>query len=94
MEYPNAKQERDDFLTVDALVEHSGMSKRKLMTYLHHPVTPIPHRRIGQRIYVLVSEYRAWAEQFRVTPQTLDVRALVDELAPARGLRRRLREGR
>ena len=88
MGYPIAKYERDDFLTVNALVKHSGMSRRTLMTYLHHPTTPIPHRKIGSRIFVAVSEFRAWSDQFKVTPATIDVKALVNDLAPARGLHR------
>jgi hypothetical protein len=87
MQSPNQKID-DGFLTVDGLVEYSRMSKRKLLSWLHHPVKPIPHRRIGQRIYVKRSEFDTWTEQFRVEPSGLDVQALVDELVPTRGRRR------
>lgn len=80
MEHPKSKPDRDDFLTVTDLVEHSGMSRRTLMTWLHHPTTPIPHRKIGQKIFVLVSEYREWADQFKVTPTNIDVAAIVAEV--------------
>jgi hypothetical protein len=75
-----AHPDRDDFLDVTDLVQHSGMSRRTLHKYLHHPLQPIPHRMIGGKIYVTVSEFRAWADQFKVQSEIVDVRAIVDEI--------------
>lgn len=72
--------DRDDFLSVTDLVKHSGMSRRTLHKYLHHPLQPIPHRMIGGKIYVTVSEFRTWADQFKVQSEVFDVRKLVDEV--------------
>jgi predicted DNA-binding transcriptional regulator AlpA len=79
--------EREDFLTINQLLAHSGMPRRTLMKWLHHPLTPIPHRKIGRRVFVLVSEYRQWADQFKVKPTIINVRELVDDVVS--GLARR-----
>lgn len=80
MQHPNANVERDDFLTLNQLVTHAGLSKRTLEKYLHHPLTPLPHHKIGNKILVTVSEYRAWADQFKRTAAVIDVRAIVSEV--------------
>lgn len=80
MGIPIAKYERDDFLTVPALMKHSGMSRRTVMKWLHHPTTPLPYRKIGNKILVTVSEFRAWADQFKVEPNAVDVAAIVREV--------------
>jgi predicted DNA-binding transcriptional regulator AlpA len=72
--------DRDDFLSVTNLVKHSGMSRRTLHKWLHDPIRPLPHRMIGGKIYVLVSEYRTWADQFKVRREVFDVRKVVDEV--------------
>lgn len=80
MGLPIPKYERDDFLTVPALIKHSGMSRRTLMKWLHHPTTPLPYRKIGGKILVTVSEFRAWADQFKVAGNTVDIKSIVREV--------------
>jgi hypothetical protein len=35
--------------------------------YLHDPITPLPHFRIGGKVLVRRSDYDIWASRFRVS---------------------------
>jgi len=70
----------DRYMRLKGLSAYSGLSVRTLRTLLTHPVTPLPHYRLGGSILIRKSEFDAWAVQFRVAPgNTLDT--LVNDLA-------------
>lgn len=72
-----------DYLTLKALAVYSGLSTRSLRRYLTHPVGPLPHFRINQKILVRREEFDTWMRQFRQTSEGVD--RLVD--AALSGLR-------
>lgn len=76
----------DDYLSVTELAAYSNMSRRWLMSRLHHPVSPIPHFKVGQKLLVKRSEFDAWLRQFRVQHTPIDVDAIVAEVV-GRGAR-------
>jgi hypothetical protein len=55
----------DPFLSLRALAEYSGLSRRKLRDYLADPAHPLPCYRIGGKLLVRRSEYDAWAVRYR-----------------------------
>ena len=75
-----AESNTDGYLTVKKLAGYSDMSVRSLQRYLHHPVHPIPHRKIGRRVYVRKVDFDRWHEQFIVRQEPIDLDALADEL--------------
>lgn len=67
------------YLPLRALSQYSGLSVRTLRGYLHDPVAPLPHYRIGGKILVRQSDFDAWAGRFRVASSS-SVGALVDDV--------------
>ena len=61
------------YLPLRRLAGYAGLSVRRLRQYLHDPVTPLPHYRIGGKILVRQTDYDLWAGRFRA-----DRRANVD----------------
>jgi len=68
----------DGYLTFADLVAYSGLSKRTLQSYLHHPVHPLPYYQIERKILVKRSDFDAWAKQFRVADAPVDIGAIND----------------
>lgn len=54
----------DAYWSLQTLSRYAGLSVRTLRGYLQHPVTPLPHYRVGGKILVRRSEYDAWARRF------------------------------
>ena len=75
----------DPFLSLRTLASYSCMSVRKLRQYLHDPVHPLPHYRLGGKIVARRSEFDAWMAAYRRVGQA-DVEGIVTELM--RDLRR------
>jgi hypothetical protein len=74
----------DVYFSLKLLSTYAGLSVRTLRSLLRHPVTPLPHYRIGNKILVRRSEYDAWASRFKsVASDALDT--VVDDML--RGLR-------
>jgi hypothetical protein len=66
------------------LASYAGLSVRTLRGYLRHPLTPLPHYRIGGKLLVRRSDYDAWMLGFRrVATPSLD--RVVDDVL--KGLR-------
>lgn len=59
----------DGYLPLKALSQYSGIGLRRLRDYLHDPVRPLPHYRIGGKVLVRRSDFDAWAARFRVADQ-------------------------
>jgi hypothetical protein len=49
----------DSFMSLRTLASYSCVSVRKLREYLHDPVHPLPHYRLGGKIVVRRSEFDA-----------------------------------
>ena len=75
----------DPFLSLRTLASYSCVSVRKLRQYLHDPVHPLPHYRLGGKIVVRRSEFDAWMATYRRVGQ-VDVECVVDSIM--RDLRR------
>ena len=69
----------DPFLSLKALANYSGLSRRKLRDYLADPTHPLPCYRIGGKILVRRSEYDAWAASYRQVGQA-DVDRVVSDV--------------
>lgn len=56
----------DPFLTVQALVEYSGLTKTKLLRAINdRPDRALPHYRVGNKCLVRRSEFDRWVETYR-----------------------------
>ena len=75
----------DPFLSLRTLASYSCMSVRKLRQYLHDPVHPLPHYRLGGKIVVRRSEFDAWMVAYRRLGEA-DVEGIVNSVI--RDLRR------
>jgi hypothetical protein len=73
------------FLSLRTLASYSCMSVRKLRQYLHDPVHPLPHYRLGGKIVVRRSEFDAWMAAYRRLGEA-DVEGIVNSVI--RDLRR------
>jgi hypothetical protein len=69
----------DQFLSLRTLATYSCVSVRKLRAYLHDPVHPLPHYRLGGKIVVRRSEFDAWMAAYRRVGQP-DVEAIVNSV--------------
>ena len=69
----------DPFMSLRILASYSCVSVRKLRQYLHDPVHPLPHYRVGGKIVVRRSEFDAWMAAYRRVGQA-DVEGLVDSV--------------
>ena len=69
----------DPFLSLRTLASYSCVSVRKLREYLHDPVHPLPHYRVGGKIVVRRSEFDRWMQQFRRRGDA-DVERVVSEV--------------
>jgi len=69
----------DPFLSLRTLASYSCVSVRKLREYLHDPVHPLPHYRVGSKIVVRRSEFDRWMQQFRRRGEA-DVERVVSEV--------------
>jgi len=69
----------DPFLSLRALASYSCMSVRKLSQYLHDPVHPLAHYRLGGKIVVRRSEFDAWMAAYRRVAQA-DVEGIVNSV--------------
>jgi excisionase family DNA binding protein len=67
----------DPYLTVEALVAYSGMSRRTLQRHLTARHNPLPHFKPGGKILVRRSEFDQWMERHRASA-TGDVTGLVN----------------
>jgi hypothetical protein len=83
----------DRWLSLEDLSEYSDLSVRTLRAYLRDPSRPLPHYRMKEphvtvtkagkrqtitgKILVRRSEFDAWMQQFRYTP---DLDRIVDEV--------------
>ncbi len=67
----------DPWLSLKGLAGYSGLSVRKLRDYLTRPLSPLPHYRVDGKILVRRSEFDAWMQAFKHTP---DLDRLVDEV--------------
>jgi predicted DNA-binding transcriptional regulator AlpA len=75
--FPVSQVASDPYLTLDALVPYSGLSRRTLQRYLTDLTDPIPHFKPGGKILVRRSEFDRWMERRRVSA-TADVAGLVN----------------
>lgn len=71
----------DAYLSLKMLARYSGLSVRTLRSHLTNGHRPLPSYRIGGKVLVRQSEFDAWATQFRVVRQTIDISAMADEFA-------------
>jgi excisionase family DNA binding protein len=75
----------DPYLTLEALIGYSGLSRRTLQRHLSDARDPLPHFKPGGRILVKRSEFDQWMERHRASA-TGDVAGLVnavlDKVAP------------
>lgn len=55
----------DAYLPLKALSQYCGLGVRTLRGYLHHPVSPLPHFRVGGKILVRRSDFDVWVARFR-----------------------------
>jgi len=69
----------DPFLSLRTLASYSCVSVRKLREFLHHPLYPLPHYRVGGKIVVRRSEFDRWMQQFRRRGDA-DVERVVSEV--------------
>ena len=69
----------DPFLSLRTLARYSCMSVRKLRQYIHDPVHPLPHYRLGGKIVVRQSEFDAWMAAYRRVGQA-DVEGIVNSV--------------
>jgi len=67
----------DSYLTLDALVSYSGLSRRTLQRYLADLTDPIPHFKPGGKILVRRSEFDRWIERHRASAKN-DVAGVVN----------------
>ena len=67
----------DPYLTVDALVSYSGLSRRTLPRYLVDPTDPIPHFKPAGKILVRRSEFDRWMERHRASARA-DIAGVVN----------------
>lgn len=74
---PSTSTSVDPFLSLRTLASYSCMSVRKLRQYLHDPVHPLPHYRLGGKIVVRRSEFDAWMAAYRRVGQA-DVEGIVN----------------
>jgi hypothetical protein len=72
----------DPFLPLKALAKYSGISYRKLRDHCQDPVHPLPHYRIGTRIFVRRSEFDAWIAAYRKSARA-DADRIVEEALAA-----------
>jgi len=69
----------DPFLSLRTLATYSCVSVRKLRAYLHDPVHPLPHYRLGGKIVVRRSEFDTWMTAYRRAAQA-DVEGIVNSV--------------
>ena len=81
----------DPFLSLKALVEYSGFSRRTLLTFMAASDNVLPHYRVNAagKIVVRLSDFDAWMQQFRRTQSAMD--ELIEQRRRERALRRMLR---
>jgi hypothetical protein len=70
----------DGYFRLRDLSRYAGISIRALRDYLHDPIAPLPHYRVGKLTLVKRSEYDTWAQAFRVAASPTDVDAIVDAM--------------
>jgi hypothetical protein len=68
----------DRYFPLKALASYSGLSVRRLRSYLTDRAWPLPFYRIGGKILVRRSDFDAWAAQFRRDSVAID--ALADDI--------------
>jgi hypothetical protein len=69
----------DAYWSLRSLAAYAGLSVRTIRSYLHHPVSPLPHYRIGGKVLVRKSDYDAWVLRFR-QQSAISLSAMVDEV--------------
>jgi len=70
----------DGYLRLRDLARYSGVAIRTLYDYLHDPINPLPHYRVGKLTLVRRSDYDAWALSFKVTQEPKDIEAMIDAM--------------
>lgn len=58
----------DPWVSLRGLAGYSGLSVRKLRACIIRPVSPLPCYRVDGKILVRRSEFDAWMQAFRHTP--------------------------
>src|SRR5262245_45440442 len=58
------RRRRDRYLSLAQLVTYSSLSLRTLNRHLKDPDHPLPHKRVGGRVLVRISEFDAWIDEF------------------------------
>jgi hypothetical protein len=67
----------DPYMDLQALSQYSSISVRKLRDLLKDPPRPLPCYRVDGKILVRRSEFDAWMQRFKYTP---DLDKIVDEV--------------
>lgn len=68
----------DAYFSLRTLSSYSGLSVRRLRSYLTDRTWPLPFYRIGGKILVRRSDFDTWAAQFRRDAVAID--ALADDI--------------
>ena len=69
----------DPYLSLRQLAAYSSISIRTLRALLKAPLRPLPHFRLGRKIFVRRSEFDAWMAACRAR-QDLDLDVIVDDV--------------
>ena len=80
----------DPWLSLTALAQYSGLSRKTLLRLIAHEEKPLPHYRLTDtgKIVIRRSEFDAWMEQYRRVGSRLD--ELIEQRRRLRAARRRL----
>jgi hypothetical protein len=72
-----------EYLSMSNLVAYSDISRRTLTKYLRDPINPLPHRKIGGKLFIKKADFDVWHDSFIVKTQMLDLGKMVEEMVAA-----------